>query len=415
MNELHDDQGSGDLVEPRQVEAVVRLLGSHEPSLDAVVAGRARLLAEAAATATADAPVRTAATATADAPVRTRKRRRGRLVGAALSLAVAATVAVVAPAMLSDGTVSVVPQPTGTSSPAAVPTARQILLAAAVAVEKARASGDYWRTATVAQWMLTDPTRSYVLQSERSGEQWLAKRPGLQSWRIRQDLGVKPATPQDEAAWRAAGAPTSWRYPKNMKTENLFAVPFEPLEAAAGERTAERLHGKWKGTAGDLAGESMTWQEVRAIPSEPDKLRSYLEERVGRLELAGSGMDVEEARAHILLRDCVGIISGLPASPEVRASAYRILASLPGIRAEGEMTDPLGRRGQALSYQEEIEPGLFTQVRLVVDPGTGLLLAEVRTNTTKLANGRQAELRVSTSYRAIGWTDERPQLPTHQD
>ncbi|MBB5776717.1 CU044_5270 family protein [Nonomuraea jabiensis] len=402
MNELHDDQGSGDLVEPRHVEAVVRLLGSHEPSLDAVVAGRDRLLAEAAAT------------TTVEAPVRTRKRRRGRLVGAALGLAVAATVAVVAPAMLSDSTVSVVPRP-GTSSPAAVPTARQILLAAAVAVEKARASGDYWRTATLTQWMLTDPTRSYVLESERSGEQWLAKRSDLQSWRIRQDLGVKPATPQDEAAWRAAGAPTSWRYPKNMKTENLFAVPFKPLEAAAGERTAERLHGKGKGTAGDLVGEWMTWEEVRAIPGEPDKLRSYLEERIGRLELAGSGMDVEEARAYILLRECVGIISGLPASPEVRASAYRILASLPGIRAEGEMTDPLGRRGQALSYQEEIEPGLFTQVRLVVDPGTGLLLAEVRTNTTRLANGREAELRVSTSYRAIGWTDERPQLPTHQD
>ena len=79
------------------------------------------------------------------------------------------------------------------------------------------------------------------------------------------------------------------------------------------------------------------------------------------------------------------------------------------------MTDPLGRRGQVLTYQEEIEPGLFTKVQLVVNPSTGLLLAEVRTNTTKLANRRQAELRLSTSYQAIGWTDERPELPTHRD
>ncbi|MGI5162082.1 hypothetical protein [Microbispora sp. CA-102843] len=202
-----------------------------------------------------------------------------------------------------------------------------------------------------------------------------------------------------------------------MKTEELFAVPFGPLEAAAGERTAERLRGKWKGSAGDMAGDSLTWKEVRAIPSEPDKLRSYLEERITRQLTVnpGSGTDVEEATAHILLRDCVGIISGLPASPEVRASAYRVLASLPGIRAEGETADPLGRRGQALGYQEEIEPGLFTKVQLVVDPGTGLLLAEVRTNTTTLANGRQAELRVSTSYRAIGWTDDRPELPARRD
>ncbi|TQS25514.1 CU044_5270 family protein [Microbispora sp. KK1-11] len=329
--------------------------------------------------------------------------------------AAAAVVAVIAPTMLSDSTISVGPRPSTSVSATAEPTARQILLAAAVAVEKAPASGDYWRIATVNQWMLTDPTRSYVLEGSRSLETWLAKRPGLQYWRIRQDLGVKPATPQDEEAWRAAGAPTSWRYPKNMKTENLFSVPSKPLQAAAGERTAERLYGKWKGSAGDMAGDSMTWKEVRAIPGEQDKLRNYLEERIGRLELSGSGMDVKEARAYILLRECVGIISGLPASPEVRASAYRILASLPGIRAEGEMTDPLGRRGQTLTYQEEIEPGLFTQVQLVIDPSTGLLLAEVRTNTTKLANGRQAELRVSTSYQAIGWTDERPELPTHRN
>ncbi|MGW7482090.1 CU044_5270 family protein [Nonomuraea muscovyensis] len=329
--------------------------------------------------------------------------------------ATAAAVAVIAPGMLPDGTPPAGPQPTTSLSVAAEPTARQILLAAAVAVEQARADGDYWRVRTVSQAMLTDPTRSYVLEEKRSTEQWLAKQPDLRSWRIRQDLGVKPATARDEAAWRAAGAPTSWRYPENMKTENLFAVPFGPLEAAAGERTAEQLRGTWKGPVGDLAGKSLTWKETRAIPGEPETLRSYLEERIGRLDLTGSGMDVEEARAHILLRDCVDIISTLPASPETRASAYRILASLPAIRAEGEMTDPLGRRGQTLSYQEEIEPGLFSKVRLVVDPSAGLLLAEVRTNTTELADGRRAELRVTTSFQAVGWTDERPDLPTRRN
>ncbi|TDE59066.1 hypothetical protein E1295_03960 [Nonomuraea mesophila] len=332
---------------------------------------------------------------------------------ALLSLAAAAAaVTVIAPAILSDGTISVAPQPSTTVSATAEPTARQILLAAAVAVEKAPASGDYWRIATVNQWTRPDPTRSYVLEGSGSHETWLARRPDLKYWRIRQKLGVKPATPQDEAAWRAAGAPTSWRYPKDMKTENLFSVPSKPLEAAAGERTAERLY--WDGPGGQLAGEDVTWKQMRTIPSEPDKLRSYLEERIGRLELP-SGMDAKEARAYILLRDCVDLISGLPASPEVRSSAYRILASLPSIRAEGEMTDPLGRRGQALTYQEEIEPGLFSKVQLVIDPSTGLLLAEVRTNTTKLANGRQAELRLSTSFQAIGWTDDRPDLPAHRD
>ena len=166
------------------------------------------------------------------------RRRLAVSFAAGLSLATAAAVAVIAPTMRSDSTISVAPSVSATAEP----TARQILLAAAVAVEKAPASGDYWRTATVNQWMLTDPTRSYVLEGGRSAELWLAKRPDLRSWRIWQDLGVKPATPRDEAAWRAAGAPSSWRYPKNMKTENLFSVPSRPLEAAAGERTAERLY-----------------------------------------------------------------------------------------------------------------------------------------------------------------------------
>ncbi|HUR09234.1 MAG TPA: CU044_5270 family protein [Nonomuraea sp.] len=330
--------------------------------------------------------------------------------------AAAAAVAVVASGMLSDSTISVAPRPSTSVSATAEPTARQILLAAAVATEQARADGDYWRTATVTQSTMIDPTGSYMIERRRSAEEWMAERPDLQSWRIGQYLGAKPATPQDEAAWRTAGAPTSWRYPKNL-AENRFAVPSKPLEAAAGERTAERLHGRWKGMAGDLTGEMMTWNEVRALPGEPDKLQSYLEERITRQLTADpdAGMNVQKVTAEVLRQGCVDIISRLPASPEARASAYRILASLPGIRAEGEVADPLGRRGQAISYQVEAEPGLFNKIRFVVDSSTGLPLAQVSTNVGSLANGRQVEIGYSSSYKAIGWTDERPELPAHRD
>ncbi|MGP4104522.1 CU044_5270 family protein [Nonomuraea sp. KM90] len=403
MDELREGEGSPDLVEPRQVEAVLDLLGTHEPSLDTVIKGRARLLAE--ATATTTAPVHDLKPA--------RKRRRGRLVGAGLSLAVAAAVAVVAPAMLSGGPVPLTPQP-GTSSLAGAPSARQILLAAAVAAEKERAAGDYWRTVTVRRWTLTDPTRAYVIEASRSKESWLAERPGLQSWWIDRYLGAKPATPQDEAAWRAAGAPTSWRYPKDM-AENLFAVPSEPLEAAAGEETATRLRGGWKGTGGILTAQPITWKDLRAIPDDPDRLRAYLQERVTRLLADSSGIDRQEVGMRHLRQGCVELISTLPVSGEVRASAYRILASSPGIRSEGEVTDPLGRDGQALSYEEEIEPGLLTTTQLVVDPDTGRSLAETRTNTITLANGRRTEIRSSTAHQVAGWTDERPELPARRN
>ncbi|MFI6483691.1 CU044_5270 family protein [Nonomuraea sp. NPDC050663] len=327
--------------------------------------------------------------------------------------AVAAAAAVVAIPALQSGTTTLVPQPATSSSVTAAPEARQILLAAAVAMEQARAEGDYWRTATVSQSMLLDPTRTYVIERKWSKETWLAKRPDLSSWWINRYLGAEPATPRDKEVWRAAGAPTSWRYPRNL-TENRFAVPFKPLEAAAGERTATRLRGKWTGSAGDLMGELMTWRELDEIPGNPEELRGYLEERISRRLTADAhpGLDVEQTTANLLRQGCVDIISRLPASPEARASAYRVLASLPGIRAVGESTDPLGRNGQTLSYQVEAEPGLFTQVRLLIDPSSGLPLSEVWTNTITLADGRTAELRSATSFQTIGWTDDRPDLPT---
>ncbi|WP_067184730.1 hypothetical protein [Microtetraspora niveoalba] len=86
-------------------------------------------------------------------------------------------------------------------------TARQILLAAATAVAKAPSDGAYWRTRTVSGQRYVDPEGRYVILRGSSREQWPARRPGGQSWWIDQNLGAKPATPQDEAAWRAAGSP----------------------------------------------------------------------------------------------------------------------------------------------------------------------------------------------------------------
>ncbi|GII79384.1 hypothetical protein Sru01_43660 [Sphaerisporangium rufum] len=409
MDESHDDRDLRHSVEPGHLTAVRDLLGSHEPSPDTVAAGRARLLAEAAAPAT----VRDLAPAG--------RKRRHRRIGAGLSLAAAAAAAVLVPTVMSGGTPPIAARPGTSIATTAGPTARQILLAAATTVERARTTGDYWRVGTVHQSMMLDPSRGYVIAQKSSTELWLAERPELQNWRIRRYLGAKPASPEDEAAWRAAGAPASWRYPEDFDTDELYSVPYRrPLKAAAGEPSVERLHGHWNGAAGDLTQELVTWRQVRAIPSDPDKLRAYLKQRVIR-QLASpdmaelTGAEREKEIVHGLRADCLAIISSLPVAPEVRASAYRVLASLPGIRAEGETTDPLGRRGQAVGYQVEFEPGRFTDVRFLVDPGTGLPLAEVWTNTGRLADGRPVELRNTTSYQAIGWTDERPEVPERRN
>jgi hypothetical protein len=187
------------------------------------------------------------------------------------------------------------------------------------------------------------------------------------------------------------------------------------VEAAADEPIASRLRGRWKGSGGDLTKELMTWKELRAIPGELEQLRAYLEERITRQTKRYSEIDLEKEMLPRLREACMQIVGGLPVSPEARASAYRILTSLPGMRAEGQVTDPLGQRGQALSYQVEGSPGQITDIRFMIDSSTGLPLAEVTTTSGELANGQQVEIRYSTSYQAIGWTDERPELPAHRD
>ncbi|GAA3241958.1 hypothetical protein GCM10020216_068250 [Nonomuraea helvata] len=90
-----------------------------------------------------------------------------------------------------------------------------------------------------------------------------------------------------------------------------------------------------------------------------------------------------------------------PVSPQVRAASYRILADLPGVRSLGELTDPLGRKGQAFTRTGEGSEGVATS-RIVIDPVSGLPLAK---EEYEGADGHR------TSYiavRAIGPTDAPP-------
>ena len=61
-------------------------------------------------------------------------------------------------------------------------------------------------------------------------------------------------------------------------------------------------------------------------------------------------------------------------SGALRAAAYRVLASMPGIQLRGRIRDPIGRRGTAIDF-----PAGYTGTigyRLVIDPATGAVLAE---------------------------------------
>ncbi|GAA3264793.1 hypothetical protein GCM10020216_109370 [Nonomuraea helvata] len=278
--------------------------------------------------------------------------RRGRLAVALAGGALAAGALLVVTTVVPPEA----PHPGTSQSAIPRPTARQILLAAADAIATAPAEGDYWRIRQLTRSMMIEPGRAYVLQRSLSEERWLARRPDDQGWRISRDLGAAPATPEDEAAWQAAGSPSSWQYATD--TAGLNATSNEKVRATPAKPESVRLTGAWQGSGGMLLMKPMTWADLGKIPSGPDKLRAYLE---GRIRAVSGSADLQPR----LREACMQILRGLAVSPDVRAGAYRLLATLPGMRADGEVADPLGRRGQALSYEVEASPGRTTEIRAV--------------------------------------------------
>ncbi|GGP91447.1 CU044_5270 family protein [Streptosporangium pseudovulgare] len=327
---------------------------------------------------------------------------------AAAAAALAVTVAVPGgdPVRLSPGA--------GTSATAqpAQPTARRILLAAASATVtgavKEPADGSYWRVRTVTDLPVVDPTGRYLLRHRVSDETWLARRPGGRSVQVRQDLGTRPATPEDEAAWRAAGSPRTWRYPTGTRDMG-YVSPGERLRSSPGTPVATPLTGVPEGKGGTLLTRTLTWDEFQKIPDDAGRLRAYLEERITTELVHGNGGAPDLRMERVLQKSCVDLIVRLPVTPEVRAAAYEILAALPDMRSAGEVTDPLGRTGQAVGYRSEDGR---RDLLFVIEPGSGRPLAGEERFDGRLADGRTVRVGAVTAYEESGWTDEKPPVPS---
>lgn len=175
------------------------------------------------------------------------------------------------------------------------------------------------------------------------------------------------------------------------------------VEATRGESLRGPHRVGWRDADGLLTKQIVTWPALRTIPGDPARLRAFLTERIAKEHGAYIGRTMEP----LLREGCLEIISRLPVAPEVRAAAYEILASIPGMRAEGRVTDPLGRTGEALSYQV-VTNGVPSDRRFVIDTATGLPLAEETRGAGRTADGRDVELGSYTAYQNIGWTDQGP-------
>jgi len=108
-----------------------------------------------------------------------------------------------------------------------------------------------------------------------------------------------------------------------------------------------------------LAATDVTFEQLRTLPTDPAALRDWLVNAIAHSNARTSAGPLTAAdRERELLLSMVSLVSTLPASPAVRAAAFRSIAAYPGVRDLGPVS---GGRGFLL-------PGEY---RLVVDPSTG--------------------------------------------
>ncbi|MFI9560285.1 CU044_5270 family protein [Nonomuraea endophytica] len=193
-----------------------------------------------------------------------------------------------------------------------------------------------------------------------------------------QNLPARPWTAGDRRKWQNAGAPTKVRVPTQDGPGVLF-LESPKKEQPCRENGERRFFG-------------MTPRQLAALPTEPKQLENALLDLTGNWEAYAPKVTRQPMRALQgekrvrALSDVAGtLLARAPAPPAVRAAAFRMLATLPGVKIEGTTTDPLGRTGVMVSLPLEttIPLGLSTAPRRlgtyrrqwIINADNGTLLA----------------------------------------
>ncbi|NUP83114.1 MAG: hypothetical protein HOV96_36845, partial [Nonomuraea sp.] len=142
------------------------------------------------------------------------------------------------------------------------------LLFAGVAAVPASADAPeaaYWRVETT--YTSTHPRvvgSGYHLTQRSVSIEWLS--PEGKSWSGQRELGARPATKKDEAAWRADGSPTTWDY----RTEGMKIH----LSTQPGKGSVQEAKGRPNGFR--LGERYVTYQQLQALPTEAEALKKQL-------------------------------------------------------------------------------------------------------------------------------------------
>jgi hypothetical protein len=140
---------------------------------------------------------------------------------------------------------------------------------------------------------------------------------------------------------------------------------------------------------------------VYELPTESAGLRTFL---LGCWPYPSTDPKI---RDEWLFASAVKLLAEVPATPETRAAALRLIADLGGVENAGQVTDPLGRKGNSVTLTTR-HGAMDVSAEVVIDPTDGTVLS-VR------YVGTEGGTQVKAHYVAVlstGWTDETPGVPS---
>jgi hypothetical protein len=301
-------------------------------------------------------------------------------------------------------------------APAVKLDARTVLLAAAErSAGQPAPAGAYWHSVAQSRYYYRtgSATDRYTIYVETRDEGWTPNAPGQDRWGRQQDLGARPATPADEAAWRRAGSPTEFKVslPAPVKHGQAGGGRAKETVIAARPREGAQLsHSPL--TDGDKVfwlGHNVTMKDLRGLPTDPARLKAWLLQ-----SYAGHGTESTSDKMSSDLWLFVvagGLITDMPVTPKVRAAAFKMLAALESVKAVGPLKDSQGRVGTAVAIVEKTKGNGVLEHRLLIDEVRGRALGKdivVLKPAGANANRPAGSLMTSTTIVTDEWVDSPP-------
>jgi hypothetical protein len=299
-----------------------------------------------------------------------RRRRRGfALVSVAAAVAAGTAIAVLVP---------------GSDEPSRRVATGNVLLAAASSAEKAPA-GRYWHTETVlgkTYGVGASAANGYEVDARQRSVTWIGQDGKGTVWNA--DELAHPVTAEDLAKWRRAGSPRLVEAPGDD-------VVGTPVRLEVGPQASPRT-GPAQPADDDYFG--LTAGQIAKLPTDATALKNTVLNLKGNWRAITPRSAPQDQpmrnlrgaeRTRALSEVASTLLSKAPAPPRVRAAAFRMLATLPGVKVGGTATDPMGRTGGVVSMPlaTTLPLGLYTapkqlaiyERQWIIDPAGGRLLA----------------------------------------